>query len=288
MRGNPRTSFRLALTGLVAAFLLLYGRLLVDLSMTWNLDANYSHGVLLLPVVIYLVWNRRRELAATERRPATLGLVIVVGSLMVLLVATAGVEFFLMRMSVVGVAVGIVLFLAGWPWLRLLQFPLGLSLLMIPLPPVLFYQIAFPLQLLATRFGVAALQLMRIPVLREGNVIALAHTTLEVTEACSGIRSLVSLFALAVLYGYFTDPRRAPRILIALSAIPIAIVANGLRITGTGIAAQYLGPAATSGFLHTFSGLAVFVTSFLMLVALANVLKMRAAPALTLPEPSIS
>jgi exosortase len=130
--------------------------------------------------------------------------------------------------------------------------------------------------------------MMHIPVLREGNVIALAHTTLEVTEACSGIRSLVSLFALAVLYGYFTDPRRVPRILIALSSIPIAIVANGLRITGTGIAAQYLGPAATTGFLHTFSGLTVFVTSFLMLVAMANALKMRASPVVSEPEPAVS
>jgi exosortase len=287
--GNPRTSLTVvSLSGLVAAFLLLYGRLLIDLSMAWNFDANYSHAVLLLPVVAYLVWNRRRDLAATERRPSAVGLVLVGGSLIVLLVATAGVEFFLMRISVLGVAAGIVLFLAGWSWLRLLMFPLGLSLLMIPLPPVLFYQLAFPLQLLATRFGVAALQLMRIPVLREGNVIALAHTTLEVTEACSGIRSLVSLFALAVLYGYFTDPRRAQRILIALSSIPISIVANGLRITGTGIAAQYLGPAATTGFLHTFSGLAVFVTSFLMLVALANALEIRVSPALGQPQPSTS
>jgi exosortase len=268
---------------------MLYGRLLVDLSLTWlNGDEGISHSVLLLLVVVYLIWNRRRDLAATERRPATVGLVIVAVSLMVLLVATAGVEFFLMRISVVGVAAGIVLFLAGRSWFRLLTFPLGLCLLMIPLPPVIFYQITFPLQLLATRFGVAVLQLMRIPVLREGNVIALAQTTLEVTEACSGIRSLSALFALAVLYGYFTDPRRGPRVLIALSSIPIAIVANGLRIAGTGIAAQYVGPAAATGFLHTFSGLTVFATSFLMLVSLANALKMRVSPALGNPEPSIS
>jgi exosortase len=284
-----RTPLRLLpLTILVAAFLLVYGRLLVDLSTTWTIDGNYSHGFLILPVVGYLVWNRRRDLAATERRPTIFGLLIVVGSLVVLLVATAGVEFFLMRISAIGVAVGIVLFLAGWPWLRLLLFPLGLSLMLIPLPPVLFYQLALPLQLLATRFGVAALHLTGIPVLREGNVIALAHTTLEVTEACSGIRSLVSLLALAVLYGYFTDPRRLPRIVIALSSIPIAIVANGLRITGTGIAAHYFGPAAASGFLHTFSGVAVFVTSLLMLVAVAHALGMRVSPIISHPERSRS
>jgi exosortase len=279
----------LSLVGLASVFLLLYGQVLIDLSMTWlNVDGNNSHSLLVLPVVAFLIWNRRRDLAAAERRPAAFGLVIVVGSLMVLLIATAGVEFFLMRLSAIGVAAGIVLSLAGWPWLRLLLFPLGLTLLTIPLPPVLFYQVAFPLQLLATRLGVGALELMRIPVLREGNVIVLAHTTLEVTEACSGIRSLVSLFTLAVLYGYFTDPRPAPRVLIALSSIPIAIVANGLRITGTGIAAQYLGEAVATGFLHTFSGLTVFVTSFLMLVAVANALKMHSSPALGQPEPSVS
>ena len=112
-----------------------------------------------------------------------------------------------MRVSAIGVIAGVVLFLAGWRWLRLLLFPLASPALMIPIPPVLFYQAAFPLQLLATKFGVLALQVLDIPVLREGNVITLAHTTLEVTEACSGIRSLVSLFTLAVLYGYFTDGR---------------------------------------------------------------------------------
>ena len=278
----------LPLGGLGAAFLLLYGRLLVGLAMTWTVDGNYSHGLLLLPVAAYLIWSRRLDFSATRRRPAAAGLVVIVGILILLLVATAGVEFFLMRLSAIGVAAGIILFLAGWPWLRLLRFPLGLSLLTIPLPPVLFYQVAFPLQLLATRFGVAALQLLGIPVLREGNLIALAHTTLEVTEACSGIRSLVSMFALAVLYGYFSDPRRAVRMVIAFSSIPIAIVANGLRITGTGIAAHYFGPAAASGFLHTFSGLMVFMTSLLMLVVMANLLRMGFSTAVSQPEPSLS
>jgi exosortase len=271
----------LPLAGLIAAFLLLYGRVLVDLSRAWATDANYSHGFLILPIAAYLIWERRGRLAATERRPAAAGLLIVGGSLIVLLAGTAGVEFFLMRISAIGVAAGIVVFLAGWRWLRLLLLPFAFSLLMIPVPPVVFYQVAFPLQLLATRFGVAILEVARIPVLREGNVIDLAHTTLEVTEACSGIRSLLSLFALAVVYGYFATPRRGPRVMIALSAIPIAIVSNGLRIAGTGMAAHYVSPAAASGFFHTFSGWAVFVTSFVMLVALASVLK------LLLPPPAV-
>ena len=259
---------------LAATFALLYGGLFVALVKTWSTDANYSHGFLVLPVVAYFVWERRARLATTPRKPNAIGLVLVVCSLLVLLIGTAGVEFFLMRMSAIGVALGIILFLAGWPWLRVLAFPIGLSLLMIPLPPVVFYQIAFPLQLMATKFGVALLDVSRIPVLREGNVIVLAHTTLEVTEACSGIRSLLSLFTLALLYGYFTTPRTAPRIVIAFLSIPIAIVANGLRIAGTGIAAHYIGPGAATGFFHTFSGWTVFMTSFAMLAAVGSLLNL--------------
>jgi exosortase len=288
MAENSRTpAAAVPVVCLIGAFALLYGRLLVDLSKIWSTDANYSHGLLILPLVGYFVWTRREALAATERKPSAAGLVLVLVSLAVLLVGTAGVEFFLMRTSALGVVIGSLLFLAGWRWLRVLAFPIALSLLLVPLPPVVFYQIAFPLQLLATKFGVSILQLTHIPVLREGNVILLSQTTLEVTEACSGIRSLLSLFALAVLYGYFATPKNSQRIVIALSSIPIAIVANGLRIAGTGIAAQYVGPGAATGFFHTFSGWTVFMTSFVMLLAVGHALKLLPSIAATRPEPSV-
>jgi len=140
---------------------------------------------------------------------------------------------------------------------------------MIPLPALIFNQVAFPLQLLASRAGEMALSVLHIPVLREGNVIVLAHTTLEVAEACSGIRSLVSLLTLGIVYGYFIDPRGPVRVAVALSTVPVAVVANGLRVAGTGIAAHYYGPQAAQGFLHSFSGWMVFV------VAMAAVLGVR-------------
>ena len=266
----------------ITVFLVLYAQVFVDLVRNWSRDANYSHGFLILPITAYLIWTRRKRLAATERRPSMVGLLLIVCSLIVLLVGTVGVEFFMMRTSAVGVAVGMVLFLAGWRWLRVLAFPLGFTLLMIPLPAIVFYQIAFPLQLLATRFGVTILELAQIPVLREGNIIVLANTTLEVVEACSGIRSLISLFTLAILYGYFTDPRLGRRILIACASVPIAIVANGFRVAGTGIAAHYAGPAMASGFFHTFSGWMVFLASFALLMGLTSVLKALAPLAASL------
>jgi exosortase len=278
-----------ALAGLTAVFLVLYASVFVDLAGIWLGDGNYSHGPLMLPVIAYVVWARRQRLAAEPLHPSNFGLVVVLVSLAVLVVGTAGVEFFLMRTSAIGLLAGIVVFLAGWRWLRLLLFPLCLLALIIPPPPVLFNQAAFPLQLLATKFGVVALQLWRIPVLSEGNVITLTHTTLEVTEACSGIRSLVSLFSLAVLYGYFTQSRQILRLAVALSSIPIAILANGVRIAGTGIGAHYFGASVATGFFHAFSGWVLFMTSLVMLMAVSNAIRTlgRTTPVVS-PEPLFS
>jgi exosortase len=265
------------LAAIAVGFIALYAGVFVDLAGIWFGNDDSSHGPLMLPIAGFLVWQRRRQLAAAGLQPANSGLLMIVGSLALLLLGTAGVEFFLMRVSALGLIAGILVFVAGWKWLRLLLFPIALLALAIPIPPVIFYQAAFPLQLLASKFGVAALQLLDIPVLREGNVITLAHTTLEVTEACSGIRSIVSLFTLGVLYGYFSDGRPWHVAATALASVPIAIVANGCRIAGTGIAAQFVGPAAATGFTHSFSGWVVFMTSVGMLLLVSQALKVASS-----------
>jgi exosortase len=290
MTDRARTLRALAVAGLGGALVALYFRPFVDLAGIWFNDENVSHAVLLVPIIGYLIWARRQRLAATPKKPSNIGLVIVLGSLAMLLVGTAGVEFFLMRVSAIGVAVGMLVYLAGWPWFRVLIFPISLTALVIPIPPVIWFQLTFPLQVLATKFGVATLELAGIPALREGNVIWLSHTTLEVTEACSGIRSLLSLFTLGVLYGYFAESRQGARVAIALSSVPISILANGLRIAGTGIAAHYIGPQAATGFFHTFSGWTVFMTSFVMLVLVAHAVKAMRLPLPLLqpqPEPTL-
>jgi exosortase len=175
------------------------------------------------------------------------------------------VELFLTRISIVGLVAGTVLFVLGWDHLKVAAFPILFLLLMIPLPAIIFNQIAFPLQLLASRFGEWALQLAHVPVLREGNVMALPNTQLEVAEACSGIRSLISLLTLGIVYGYFMHPSGWVRTTLALATIPVAILANGFRVAGTGIAAYYYGPEAAQGFFHTFSGWLVFLAAFAML-----------------------
>jgi exosortase len=256
---------------------LLYGGVIRHLVHDWINDENYSHGFLIVPLALYFVWERRKRLASLPMAPSNLGLVIVLGSLGVLLAGVLGAELFLTRVSLVGLTAGSIAFLLGWRALRVLAFPVALLMLMIPIPALIFNQIAFPLQLLASQVGETALRTLGVPVLREGNVIVLANTSLEVAEACSGIRSLISLLTLGIVYGYFSDPRGGVRVAIALSTIPIAIASNGARVAGTGIAAHYIGPEAAEGFFHTFSGWLMFVAAFLMLFVIVRLI-IRLAP----------
>jgi exosortase len=267
-----------ALGALLLSFALLYRDVVAKLVSDWANDDNYSHGFLIVPIALYFAWERRDRLSAAERRPSVLGSIVVLGSLATLIAGILGAELFLTRVSIIGLIAGTILYVLGWQHLRILSFPIAFLLLMVPLPAIIFNQIAFPLQLLASRFGEAALNAASIPVLREGNVIVLAHTTLEVAEACSGIRSLVSLLTLGIVYGYFSDSRAWMRWLIALATVPIAIVTNGMRVAGTGIAAHYYGPEVATGFFHDFSGWVVFIAAFALLFLVVRALVMLLPP----------
>ena len=256
-----RKDLRVA-AALGAAVILMYAGVLSSLVRQWSSDDNYSHGFFVLPLAAYFAWERRAALAAAARRPSVLGLVLVVGSLVVYTAGLLGAELFLTRVSMIGVVAGTVLFVWGWTHLRVLLFPILFLLLMVPLPSIIFNQVAFPLQLVASQAGEAVITTAGIPVLREGNVLQLPSRTLEVAEACSGIRSLVSLLMLAIVLGYFAERRTGARVLIALAAVPIAIVANAARVAGTGLTAEWVSPAAAEGFFHTFSGWLMFVVAF--------------------------
>jgi exosortase len=274
-----RSRILIATLAVVLGFVALYGRVFVRLVENWSLDENYSHGFLIIPIAAYFVWERRSRLSALPDRGSWLGLALVALSLVMLFIGILGVELFITRISMLGVVAGAILFLFGWAHLRLLAFPLLFLILMIPIPAIIFNQIAFPLQLLASRFGELALQVAGVPVLREGNVITLANTQLEVAEACSGIRSLISLLTLGIVYGYFTHPSLVVRWVLALATIPVAIVANGVRVAGTGILAHYYGPEAAQGFFHTFSGWLVFLVALAMLFLVHRAIVFVAPPA---------
>jgi exosortase len=280
---RARTAVLVVTSLLLLSFGLLYRDVLVKLVHDWLHDDNYSHGVLIVPIALYFAWERRERLLAAPAKPSVLGLIVIIGSILLLMAGTLGAELFLARVSILGIVVGSVLFILGWEHLRILFLPIAFLVLMIPIPAIIFNQIAFPLQLLASRFGEATLRALNIPVLREGNVITLASTQLEVAEACSGIRSLISLLTLGIVYGYFVSSSVAVRTVLALATIPVAILANGLRVAGTGIAAHYYGPSAAEGFFHTFSGWLVFVVSFAMLFVIHRLLVRWTPPAAVAP-----
>ncbi|CAN5669080.1 exosortase [soil metagenome] len=251
----------------LAAIGLVYWGTLSSLVRQWASDDNYSHGFFVLPLALYFGWERRRALLAAQPRPGIAGALVIALSLGVWLAGTFGAELFLTRVSLLGVIAGTIWFLWGSQHLRILAFPLLFLLLMVPIPAIIFNQLAFPLQLFASQVGEQVISAAGIPVLRDGNILRLPSRTLEVAEACSGIRSLVSLIMLAVVLGYFTERRTWPRILIAISAVPIAILANAARVAGTGLAAEWVSPKAADGFFHTFSGWLVFVVAFAGLMA---------------------
>ena len=281
MKSNPVRL--LAMAAALGSFGVLYAPVLRRLWDDWANDDNYSHGFLIVPLAAYFAWERRDRLRALDPRPSLWGLATIVVGLSALIAGLLGAELFLTRISIVIVLTGSVLFVLGWSAMRVLAFPLAILLLMIPIPAILFNQIAFPLQLVASQAGAATLSALSIPVLREGNVIVLAHTSLEVAEACSGIRSLISLLTLGIVYGYFTDQRPVVRTAIALATVPIAIVANAGRVAGTGIAAHYYGPEAAQGFFHTFSGWLVFVVALSLLFLLTRAMLRVIPPPSAIP-----
>jgi exosortase len=262
---------------ILGALGLVFWQVLIRLVDAWIVDGNYSHGFLIVPVALYFAWERRDKLAAATVRPSWFGLVVLAGGIAVLLAGLWGSELFLSRVALLPAIAGIVLFLFGWQHLRILAFPIAFLFLMIPIPAIIFNQIAFPLQLLASRLGEWAIAVVGIPVLREGNVLVLPHKSLEVAEACSGIRSLVSLITLGLVYGYFMDHRTWVRVLIVASAVPVAIVANGARVAGTGMATEWISPEAAEGFFHEFSGWIVFLFAFAMILFIQRVI-VRFAP----------
>lgn len=256
----------------IAAVALVFGQVFVKLVDAWIVDGNYSHGFLILPIALYFVWERREKLTTAPVAPSWVGLPVLVTGLLILLAGLWGSELFLSRFALLPVIAGIVIFLLGWQHFRVLWFPIAFLFLMIPIPAIIFNQIAFPLQMFASRVGEWAIAGVGIPVLREGNVLTLAHTQLEVADACSGIRSLVSLVTLGLVYGYFMDPRTWVRVLVVVSAVPVAIIANGARVAGTGMAAHWWGPETAEGFFHQFSGWIVFIFAFLMMLILQRII----------------
>ena len=266
---------RWQLAVLASLSLWLYGRTLLHLVGQWWQDPNFQHGFIVPLFSAFVIWRERDRLRHIVVKPSWSGLLVLTFALLVLVVGQLGAELFLARVSLLLLVAGLIVLFLGWNLLWALSLPLAFLLLMIPIPAIIFNQITFPLQLLASRFVAATLPLFSVPVLREGNIITLPGITLGVVEACSGIRSLMSLVTLAIIYGYLTEKRLAVRCLLALGAVPISVAANSARIIGTGLLAQYWDPDKAKGFFHVFSGWLIFLVSLLMICLLDGLTRIQ-------------
>ena len=250
----------------------IYAPILYHMSRHWALVEDYSHGFLIAPLALYFAWERRDALRRAPVRPSFWGLVPLLLGTLTLIVGRLGVELMNLRISFVLTLIGLVLLLLGRRVTRVLAFPLVFLFLMVPLPQSLVNVVAFPLQLAAADWAVHTLHLLGIPALREGNIIQLPSATLFVAEACSGLRSLLALITLGVVFAYFFRRSWGERIVIVMSAIPIAIAVNAVRVTLTGILIYRLGTDAGAGIIHEFQGLTTFAAAFLLLLAEARLL----------------
>jgi len=248
----------------------LYASIVAHLVLQWvgpHSDPNFAHGIFVPLFALFVLWQDRKKLGAMTPAPSWAGLPLIILSLLMLVLGVLGAELFFSRVSLLILLAGLIILFQGWTFFRAVLFPWAFLILMIPIPNLLMNQITFPLQLLAARLSTALLELVNVPVLREGNVFRLAAMPegLDVAEACSGIRSLLTLVTLAIMYGYLTETRIWVRLTLVCLAVPIAVAANGFRIFGTGLLVQYWDPDKAEGFFHTFSGWLIFVVALIML-----------------------
>lgn len=253
---------------LLAVVCLLYQRIVPGMVRQWWGDPEYNYCFFVPVLAAVAVWRKRTELNKIAAQPCWTGLVVIAGALGLLVLGSLGAENFLARSSLLFLVAGLAIYFQGWRFFQSLLFPWLACFLMIPLPAIVFNQISLPLQFFASSLGGWLLSLTGIAVVREGNVINLPSITLYIAEACSGLRSLFSLFTVAIFYGYFFEESAKRRFLLVVSAVPIAIVANGVRIMCSGVVGQRWGPEWAEGFYHLGSGVLIFLFSFLALILL--------------------
>ena len=269
---TPRLSVpwpRLVTIGVVV--LVCYAPILSRLISQWIENPDMGHGFFVPLVSGYIVWQRRSQLIVLKPEPSRWGLLIVIWGAIQMVIGVLGTELFTSRTAFVITVIGVIAALGGKPFLRALAFPLALLFLMVPIPTVVYNQLTFPLQMLASQLAAGALSLLGIPVLRDGNILELANGRLSVVEACSGIRSLLSLTFLSLVYGYFFEKKTWIRVTLFLATIPVAILANGGRVTLTGILYE-IRPELAEGFFHESTGLVIFFAAGVILFLIHQIL----------------
>jgi len=267
-----KTENLISIAGCIICIGILYFTVFKSLVYDWINLPDFSHGFFIPLISLYIVWERIDKLDNAPIKPSNYGLGIIFLGLVFFFIGNLGGESFSLRFSFLIVLTGIVVFLLGWDVFKILLLPILFLIFMIPLPSVIMVNITFPMQLFASNVAEQSLQLFGIPVLRDGNVIHLADTSLEVAEACSGIRSLISLLALGTIFAYFTKKMLWQRALLIFLCFPIAIFVNAFRVSATGVLANYYGISVAQGFFHDFSGYLLFLVAFVLMVVVGVIL----------------
>ncbi|MGH9358200.1 MAG: exosortase A [Terriglobia bacterium] len=261
---------------IVALLVYLYADILYKLALQWATDPNFSHGFFVPAFSAFVIWKNRKRLAAIKPKPSWTGLLIMAAGLALLIFGVLAAVLFLSRVSLIFLIAGIVIYFRGWKFFKGVLFPWAFLFLMIPPPTLIMNLVTIPLQFMASGLATGFLRFAGVPVLQNGNVIQLPNMALEVVEACSGIRSLVSLGTLAIIYGYLLESSISIRVILVALAVPIAVLANGLRIMGTGLTGMYWDPSKAQGFFHEFSGWVIFILSLIALFIAHAILKAAA------------
>lgn len=258
--------FHISVVGLL--FIIIFYSSIIAMGQDWLVDDNYSHGFLIPPVAAFMIWQQKEKLLEYLSKPGNfVGLIIIVIGMALHILGNIGAELFTKRIAIIVTIFGLSLHTFGSQIGWKIAIPMAYLIFMVPIPAIVWNKIAFPLQLFAASITAYVVDLIGIPILREGNVLHLANTSLEVVDACSGLRSLTSLLALSAAYAYITTLKPFNKWILFASAVPIAVIGNITRLTFTSIMARMIGPKAAQGFLHEMSGLLVFAVGFILLFA---------------------
>jgi len=257
----------------IIALIMINLPVIYELVIEWYNDPNYSHGFLVPVISGYLIWKKRKELSEINISTQNLGLLPIIVGILLFILGNAASEYFTVRLSMLIILFGLVLYYYGDLVIRRVWFELFFLIFMIPIPYVIYFSATFPMQLLASKATVFLLDGLGMPVVRQGNIIHLANQSLEVAEACSGLRSLISLLALGAIYSYLTQKRFAGKAILFLSTIPIAVIGNIFRVFVTSILVYTLEADVTSEPIHSMMGASVFVVALILLLIFGILLK---------------
>lgn len=239
-----------------------------DMFNQWINEQDNSHCILIPFVSIFLGYRYARTITKEMIKPYSPGIIFLVISLFIYIIFVAGEIVLFARIGFILILISLVVFNFGLDVTRRVYFPLAFLFFMIPIPVTLYNMIAFPLQIFASKVSANIIYGAGIPVIREGNVLHLANTSLEVAEACSGIRSLVSYITIGILFVHLSKASLIKKILLLCSTIPLALMANIARISSSCVLAHFYGDKVAKGFLHEFSGMAVFMLGIVMIFLL--------------------